>query len=290
MQSNNSKVMLLMSSYPPRECGLATFSNDVVNSIREVFGDSLPIEICALQKEENQFEYDPDVHYILTVSVVEEYRLLAEKINDRDDIGMVCIEHEFGLFDGDYGNYLLSFLLAINKSIATVFHTVLPGPNDKLKKIVQAIIDLSNKVVVLTKTSKEILIRDYYCPESKLMIIPHGTHMVLWDQKEKLKKEYNYTNKVVLSTFGLISENKNIETVLYALPEIIAKHPEVIYLIIGRTHPEVLKKEGEKYRDLLIETTKKLHIENNVFFVNEFFHEESDHKKNKQQQCAAINN
>jgi glycosyltransferase involved in cell wall biosynthesis len=259
-----------MSSYPPRECGLATFSNDIVNSIRLVFGDSLPIEVCALQKQENQFEYGSDVHYALTVSLVEEYRLLAEKINNRDDIGMICIEHEFGLYDGDYGNYLLSFLLAINKPIATVFHTVLPGPNDKLKKIVQAIIDLSNKIVVLTKNSQEILIRDYGCQKSKLRIIPHGTHMVLWDQKDKLKKEYQYSEKIVLSTFGLISDNKNIETVLYALPDVFAKHPEVIYLVIGKTHPEVLKKEGEKYRTMLIETTKNLHIENNVFFVNEF--------------------
>jgi glycosyltransferase involved in cell wall biosynthesis len=270
MRAKKSKTILLMSSYPPRECGLATFSSDVVNSVKLVFGDSLPIEVCALQKEENQFEYGVDVHYVLTVSSIEEYRILAEKINTRDDIRMVCIEHEFGLFEGDYGNYLLSFLLAINKPIATVFHTVLPGPNDKLKKIVQAIIDLSNKIVVLTKKSKEILLRDYDCPESKLMIIPHGTHMVLWDQKDKLKNKYNYSGKTVLSTFGLISENKNIETVLYALPKIVAKHPEVIYLVIGKTHPEVLKKEGEKYRNMLIETTKKLHIEDNVFFVNEF--------------------
>jgi len=259
-----------MSSYPPRECGLATFSSDVVNSIKLVFGDSLPIEVCALQKEENQFEYGFDVHYALTVSSIEEYRILAEKINNRDDIGMVCIEHEFGLFDGDYGNYLLSFLLAINKPIATVFHTVLPGPNDKLKKIVQAIIDLSNKIVVLTKRSQEVLIRDYDCEVSKLRIIPHGTHMVLWDQKEKLKRGYNYSDKIVLSTFGLISENKNIETVLYALPDIIEKHPEVIYLVIGKTHPEILKKEGEKYRNTLIEITRKLQIENNVVFVNKF--------------------
>lgn len=259
-----------MSSYPPRQCGLATFSSDIVNSVKLVFGDSLPIEVCALQKEKNQFEYGSDVHYTLTVSSVEEYRLLAEKIDNRDDIGMVCIEHEFGLYDGDYGNYLLSFLLAINKPIATVFHTVLPDPNVKLKKIVKAIIDLSNKIVVLTKKSKEILLRDYDCPESKLVIIPHGTHMVLWDQKSKLKNKYNYSDKIVLSTFGLISDNKNIETVLYSLPEIIAKHPEVVYLVIGRTHPEVLKNEGEKYRDMLIETTRKLHIENNVFFINEF--------------------
>ncbi|HEU4788409.1 MAG TPA: glycosyltransferase [Flavobacterium sp.] len=270
MKPKKSKTILLMSSYPPRQCGLATFSSDVVNSVRLVFGDSLPIEVCALQKEENQFEYGLDVHYALTVSSIDEYRVLAEKINNRDDIGMVCIEHEFGLFEGDYGNYLLSFLLAINKPIAVVFHTVLPEPNDKLKKIVKAIIDLSNKIVVLTKRSQEILIRDYDCLESKLRIIPHGTHMVLWNQKDKLKREFNYSGKTVLSTFGLISDNKNIETVLYALPEIIAKHPEVIYLVIGKTHPEVLKKEGEKYRNMLMETTKKLHIENNVFFVNEF--------------------
>ncbi|WP_264565503.1 glycosyltransferase [Flavobacterium sp. N3904] len=270
MKSKKSKTILLMSSYPPRECGLATFSNDIVNSVKLVFGDSLPIEVCALQKEENQFEYGLDVHYALTVTSIEEYRLLAEKINTRDDIGMVCIEHEFGLYEGEYGNYLLSFLLAVNKPIATVFHTVLPEPNDKLKKIVQAIIDFSNKIVVLTKKSQEILIQYYDCQESKLTLIPHGTHMVLWDQKDKLKKAYGYSEKIVLSTFGLISDNKNIESVLFALPAVIAKHPEVIYLVIGKTHPEILKRDGEKYRNILVETTKKLKIENNVFFVNEF--------------------
>jgi glycosyltransferase involved in cell wall biosynthesis len=265
-----NKIMLVMSSYPPRQCGLATFTNDVVNSIHTVFGSSLPIEVCALQKQECQFEYNTEVTYTLNVTLLDDYRQLAEKINSRIDIGMVCIEHEFGLFEGEYGNYLLSFLFALNKPIATVFHTVLPGPNEKLKKVVQAIIDLSNKIVVLTKKSKEILICDYNCEESKLMIIPHGTHMVLLDQKDKLKQEFQFSDKVVLSTFGLISENKNIETVLQALPKVIEKHPEVLYLIIGKTHPEILKREGEKYREMLQETTKKLHIENNVIFVNEF--------------------
>lgn len=270
MKIKQNKTILLVSSYPPRECGLATFSNDVVNSIKLVFGDSLPIEVCALQKYKNQFEYGDDVRYTLSASSIDEYRLLAEKINNRDDIGMLCVEHEFGLFGGDYGNYLLSFLLAINKPTATVFHTVLPNPNEKLKKVVQAIIDLSNKIVVLTQKSQEILIRNYGCKESKIMVIPHGTHMVLLNEKDNLKKEFHYSDKIVLSTFGLISENKNIEAVLYALPEIIAKHPEVIYLVVGKTHPEILKKEGEKYRNMLVETIKKLKLENNVFFINEF--------------------
>jgi glycosyltransferase involved in cell wall biosynthesis len=270
MKANTNKTMLLISSYPPRQCGLATFSSDVINSINLVFGNSLPVEVCALQKKEQHFEYGPEVKYTLDISSIDEYRLLAEKINNREDIGMLCIEHEFGLFGGEYGDYLLSFMFALNKPIATVFHTVLPSPNEKLKKVVQAIIDLSNKIVVLTKKSNEILIRDYDCKESKLMFIPHGTHMVLLDQKEKLKKKYNFSNRIVLSTFGLISDNKNIETVLQALPTIIAKHPEVVYLVVGKTHPEILKTEGEKYRTMLLETTRKLNIANNVVFINEF--------------------
>lgn len=270
MKSYNNKSMLLMSSYPPRECGLATFTNDVINSINLVFGNSLPLEVCALERHDHHFEYAPEVKYTLDVSSIDEYRILAEKINDQDHIQMVCIEHEFGLFGGDYGDYLLSFLLALNKPIAIVFHSVLPEPNIKLKKVVQAIIDLSNKIVVLTNKSQEILMRDYGCFDSKLMVIPHGTHMVLLDQKEKLKKEYQYEDKIVLSTFGLISENKNIETVLYALSEIVVEHPELIYLVVGKTHPEVFRREGEKYRNMLLETTRKLHLENHVIFINEF--------------------
>lgn len=270
MKSNKNKSMLLMSSYPPRECGLATFTNDVLNAINLVFGDSLPLEVCALECNGNHFEYAPEVKYTLDVLSIDEFRILAEKINDQDHIQMVCIEHEFGLFGGDYGDYLLSFLLALNKPNAIVFHTVLPEPNIKLKKIVQAIIDLTNKIVVLTHKSKEILMRDYGCKDSKLMAIPHGTHMVLLDQKEKLKKEYQYEDKIVLSTFGLINENKNIETVLYALSEIVIEHPEVIYLVVGKTHPEIYRSEGEKYRNMLLETTRKLHLENHVIFINEF--------------------
>jgi glycosyltransferase involved in cell wall biosynthesis len=259
-----------MSSYPPRECGLATFTNDVINSINLVFGNSLPLEVCALEHHDHHFEYPPEVKYSLDVSSIDQYRILAEKINDQDHIQMICIEHEFGLFGGDYGDYLLSFLLALNKPIAIVFHTVLPEPNIKLKKVVQAMIDLSNKIVVLTHKSKEILMIDYDCFESKLMVIPHGTHMVLLDQKEKLKKEYQYEDKIVLSTFGLINENKNIETVLNALSEIVAEHPELIYLVVGKTHPEILRREGEKYRNMLLETTRRLHLENHVIFINEF--------------------
>ena len=270
MKNDKEIKMLIVSSYPPRECGLATFSNDVLNSVKKVFGDTLPIEVCALQNNKQQLNYGDEVKYIISSSSVEDYRLVAEKINERKDIGVICIQHEFGLHGGEYGDYFLVFLLALNKPIITVFHTVLPNPDEKRRKVVQAIVDLSNKIIVLTNKSQEILTNQYGSQKLKINVIPHGTHTVLWEQKELLKNKYHFFDKIVMSTFGLISENKNIETVLHALPEIIAKHPEVIYIIIGKTHPEIIKREGEKYRSKLIDIVKEYQLENNVIFINEF--------------------
>lgn len=262
--------MLIVSSYPPRECGLATFSNDIVNSVNKIFGNTLPIEVCALQNNKHQFKYGKEVKYTITSSSIEDYRLVAEKINERNDIGLVCIQHEFGLHGGEYGDYFLAFLLALNKPIITVFHTVLPDPDEKRKKVVQAIVDLSNRIVVLTIRSQKILINQYGFERSKINVIPHGTHTILWEQKEILKNKYHYSDKIVMSNFGLISENKGIETVLYALPEIIIRHPEVIYMVIGKTHPEIIKREGEKYRNKLMDIVQELQLEDNVIFINEY--------------------
>ena len=270
MKIDKEIKMLIVSSYPPRECGLATFSNDVLNSVKKVFGNTLPIEVCALQNNDRQFKYGDEVKYTIFSSSVDDYRLVAEQINERNDIGLVCIQHEFGLHGGEYGDYFLVFLLALNKPIMTVFHTVLPNPDEKRKKVVQAIVDLSNRIIVLTNKSQEILINQYGSQKSKINVIPHGTHTVLWEHKELLKKKYNYSDKIVMSTFGLISENKNIETVLQALPEIVSQHPEVIYMIIGKTHPEIIKREGEKYRNKLLDIVHENQLENNVIFINEF--------------------
>lgn len=270
MKLNTGIKMLLVSSYPSRECGLATFSNDIVEAVINVFGDTLPIEVCALENEGQHFDYSEEVKYTLSTSNVDNYRLVAEKINARNDIGLVCIQHEFGLFSGEYGDHILSFILALNKPIVTVFHTVLPYPDEKRKKVVHAIGDLSDRIVVLTKNSQNILICDYDIIPSKTVVIPHGNHTVLWEQKEKLKDKFNFSDRIVMSTFGLISQNKGIETVLYALPEIVSCYPEVVYLVIGKTHPEILRREGEKYRDSLIEIVKRQNLENNVIFVNEY--------------------
>ncbi|MGV8813540.1 MAG: glycosyltransferase [Gelidibacter sp.] len=262
--------MILISSFPPRECGIATFSQDLSNAIHQIYGHTLPVEIYSLENDQEKCGKRDNVTDTLHTPTLAEYRRVANAINERDDVGMICIQHEFGLFGGDFGENILSFMLAVNKPIILVFHTVLPNPESKLKSIVTALCDLSEKVIVLTENSRKILRNEYKIITEKIEVIPHGTHSVLWKDKEKLKTKYGYTENIVLSTFGLLSANKNIETVLHALPEIVEKHPNVIYLILGKTHPEVIKNEGEKYRQKLTDIITNLNLTANVQFVNKY--------------------
>lgn len=271
METNdNGMKMLIISSYPPRECGIATFTNDIVKAVENVFGNSLQVEICALQNEHQYFEYPNEVKYILHKDNIESYRSIGEEINQRNDIALVCIQHEFGLYGGENGEDILALMLSINKPIATVCHTILPNPNEAIKKLVISIANLSIRLIVLTQKSQKILVSDYHIQPSKIEVIPHGTHMVLWGQKENLKRKYNLVGKTILSTFGLLSENKSIETVINALPEIVKLNSEVVYLVIGKTHPEIVVREGEKYRTSLVDLVEKLELQRNVHFINEF--------------------
>jgi glycosyltransferase involved in cell wall biosynthesis len=266
----NGMKMLIVSSYPPRECGIATFTTDIFKAVKNVFGDSLQLEICALQNAHQNFDYPAEVRYILHKDMLENYRQIGEEINLREDIGLVCVQHEFGLYGGENGSDILALLLSINKPIITVFHTILPTPSYAIRKLMLSIADLSSRIVVLTQKSQLILVSDYAIQLSKIEVIPHGTHMVLWGQKEQLKRKYNLVGKTVLSTFGLLSENKSIETVINALPEIVTQNSNVVYLVIGKTHPEILLREGEKYRIQLVDLVEKLGLQRNVHFINEF--------------------
>ncbi|EIA07143.1 glycosyltransferase [Flavobacterium frigoris] len=262
--------MILISSFPPRECGIATFSQDLSNALNTIYGCTLPVEIYALENDMERCKDRDDITDILYTPILTEYRRIANVINERNDVGMVCIQHEFGLFGGDYGEHILSFMLAVNKPLVTVFHTVLPNPDSKRKNIIEAINNFSEKLIVQTHNSRKILIDEYGISSEKIKVIPHGTHIVLWKDKMALKEKFDFQGKVVLSTFGLISENKNIETVLYALPQIVKEHPNVLFLILGKTHPEVFKKEGEQYREKLISIIDNLNLQSNVTFINKY--------------------
>ena len=262
--------ILFISSYPPRECGIATYTQDLKNAIKEKFGNTFSLKICALETTQSNYNYPEEVKYRLNTQVKTHFLELATKINADKNIAMIFLEHEFGLFGGIYGKYLFKFMKNVQQSITTTFHTVLPNPDEILKKVVRKIVKYSEVVVVMTVTSKDILINDYEIADEKIRVISHGTHLVTSFDNLQHKKKYQFNDRIVLSTFGLLSDGKSIETALDALPQIIEKFPNVIYLIIGKTHPELVKREGEKYRDFLYQKVYDLHLENNVRFINKY--------------------
>ena len=273
-RKNNSQTkqvklpkILVVTTFPPRECGIATYSQDLVKALDAKFKKSFDIKICAL--ENGKHNYENNVDYVLETNNPNSYLKLADQINADDAIHLVLIQHEFGLFKNNEKE-LLQFLNALKKSILIAFHTVLPKPNQQLQ---QNVCDMTNSVdglIAMTNSSATILENDYLIPKDKITVIPHGTHLVEHIDKEILKKKYDLIGRKVLATFGLISSGKSIETTLEALPTIIEKNPEVLFLIIGKTHPSVLNGEGEKYRNSLQEKVVNLQLVNNVRFVNEY--------------------
>lgn len=267
---NSLPEILFITSYPPSECGIATYTQDLMNAIKDKFCKSFSLAVCALEGKESNLQYPSEVKYVLNTTKFEDYDSLAQRINADGNLDIVFIQHEFGLYGGNYGDYLLQFLGEVNKTVITTFHTVLPNPNNDLKRVVQSIATLSNGLVVMTKNSANILMEEYDVSAEKITVIAHGTHLVpTIDHSEKYTKDY-LTNRLVLSTFGLLSSGKSIETALDALPKIIEEFPNTLYLIIGKTHPAVVKNEGEKYRDFLYQKVLTLKLQNHVRFINKY--------------------
>ncbi len=268
VDKNKSKI-LFITSFPPRECGIATYSQDLIIAHNNKFSKSFSIDVCALETKKNKYIYPKEVKYILNTSLPDEYTKLANTINNDANTDIVVIQHEFGLFQENELSFI-SFLNIITKPIIIVFHTVLPNPSQLIKMTVKKIISFCESVVVMTKTSEMILTEEYQIAPLRISVIPHGTHLVKHLGKGALKAKYGFKGKKVLTTFGLLSSGKSIETTLDALPVIVKKHPEIIFLIIGKTHPEVIKNEGEIYRDFLEKKVKQHSLQNNVVFINEY--------------------
>jgi len=260
--------ILILSTYPPRECGIATFTQDLLVAFNKKFNPVIKAEICALN--DRIYNYNSNVAYQIDSAELEGYVSLAREINSKDEIKIVNIQHEFGLFGGEYGDYIIPFLQALEKPVVTTFHSIIPKPDKKLRKIVSAIIEKSNAVILMNSLSEETLVKDYKICSNKITYIPHGIPQVSFEDSKKFKKALGLEKKTVLSTFGLISRNKGIEYAIRALSKVVKKYPDTVYLIIGETHPKIMKLEGEKYRNSLIREIKKLGLENNVKFFNNF--------------------
>ncbi|MGA9639256.1 glycosyltransferase [Flavobacterium sp.] len=262
--------ILLIATYPPRECGIATYTYDLKEALDTKFDNSLDIRIGALESSTDCHNYKPgEVDFVLTTDDAESYKSVAQTINRDQDIGIVMIQHEFGLFKNNEES-LLNFLNEIRKPIIIAFHTVLPNPNKILEKNVKDLVALANTVTVMTKSSAELLIDTYGVDENKIKIVSHGTHLVKHQEKSILKEKYNLLGRKVISTFGFLGPGKSIETTLNALPEIIKEHPDILFLIVGKTHPSLFKEQGNAYMESLQQQVDDLKINNHVQFVNKF--------------------
>lgn len=261
--------ILFITSYPPRECGIATYSQDLIKALNNKFSQSLSIKVCALETGDATYTYPDEVKFTLNTSISANYKQLAADINKDPLIKIVLIQHEFGFF-ATQEQAFLQFLYDLSKPIVVVFHTVLPRPDERLKTKVKSIAAFCESIIVMTHNSEGILIADYGLSPQKIAVIAHGTHLVLHGSELLLKKKYGLSDRKVLTTFGLLSSGKSIETTLDALPAIIKQCPEVVFLIIGKTHPEVKKNDGEKYRESLEQKVKDLSLGDHVVFINQY--------------------
>lgn len=262
--------ILIITTFPPRQCGIATYSQDLIKALNDHYVDSFSIKICALENQHERHEYtDPAVKYVLNVSDPESYTSLARNINEDENIKVVLMQHEFGLVHESVEQFN-EFIDAVQKPLSVVFHTVLPGPDDALRANVQHILNRADSLIVMTNNAADILVRDYIVDREKIAVIAHGTHLVAHADKAVLKRKYGFEGRKVLSTFGLLSSGKSIETTLDALPGVVNKCPETLFLIIGKTHPTVALNEGEKYREFLQDKIKQHGLENNVAFINKY--------------------
>jgi glycosyltransferase involved in cell wall biosynthesis len=260
-------TILLMSTFPPTECGIATFTTDLYQAVSHQFGNSFNLAKCQLSTIYNNF--NPS-EYHLNPKVQGDYKHTANAINANKNIKLIHIQHEFGLFGGSYGSYLFTFLETVNAPVMITFHTVLPGPNEELKKAVVKLDHYSSSIIVMTKQSAKILMEDYGVSSEKIKIIPHGTHLNEWKDNTEIKKKYGLVNRQILTTFGLIGPGKSIETTLRALPDIKKKIPSIIYLIVGKTHPNNIINGVDEYRLFLKKLANELAIEDHVIFLDHY--------------------
>ncbi|MBD3248565.1 glycosyltransferase [Candidatus Woesearchaeota archaeon] len=270
MHNKEPSLILTMGTYPPRECGIATFTKDLADSINRKLNSRLKNKIIAMNRNGvNIYNYPKEVLFQINDVDIKDYKKKAEMINQMPNVKIIHIQHEFGIFGGEYGRYLLHFLNKIKKPVIMTFHSVLPDPDEKRKKIVKKLAEKVSCIIVMTEKAVEILRKEYQL-KTDIQIIPHGIPHTLFQKNKKEKEKIGYKDKIVLSSFGLLSRGKGYEYVIEALPRVVKRFKNLRYLIVGQTHPVVRNEEGERYRHMLEKKVKELKLEAHVKFYNKY--------------------
>src|ERR1700680_3109627 len=258
----------VIGNYLPRHLSISTFTTDLCEALSAEYGTARLLAL-PVNDTEHGYDYPARVRWSLAQDDLTSYQEAAEFLNF-NNIDMVCLQHEYGIFGGPAGSHILHLLRGLKMPAVTTLHTVLREPNPDQLLVMEEIAELSDRLIVMSQLSSQFLQEIYKVPGSKIDMVPHGVPDLPFLDPNFYKDRFGVEGKAVLLTFGLLSPNKGIENVIQALPQILAKHKNVVYIVAGATHPHILRREGDQYRAYLQALAKEVGVESNVIFHNRF--------------------
>lgn len=262
------KRVAFIGNYLPRKCGIATFTSDLAEAFSEQF-PGIQTMTLAMNDTEEGYAYPSQVRYELSQDERFDYEHAAHFLNQQA-VDIISLQHEYGIYGGLAGSHILTLLRNVTAPVVTTLHTILENPLPEQYRVMKEIIKLSNRLVVMSQRSIKLLKEVYGVPAEKIDLIPHGIHDVPFVDPGFHKDKFGAEGKFVILTFGLLSANKGIEYVIEALPGVVERYPNILYVVLGSTHPHVVLHEGEKYRESLQARVKELGLEDNILFLDQF--------------------
>ncbi len=268
LTAEHVQSIAIIGDYPPRRCGIATFTADVLSALR-IARPEAKLEVYAVTDIEGAYTYPDEVVCEIQQQSIGDYLAAAERLNEtRPDL--ICVQHEFGIFGGSAGEFLLTLLEATDRPVVTTLHTILETPNGDQRRVFERLLKRSARVVVMAERGREMLRRVWRVPEDKIVLIPHGAPDQPLSSTAPFKDKLGFGQHELLFTFGLLSPGKGIENVIKALPRIVAARPDALYVVLGATHPNLIINEGERYRDSLKQMARELGVEDHLRLVDEY--------------------
>ncbi|BAM02417.1 glycosyltransferase family 4 protein [Phycisphaera mikurensis] len=276
-ETSSSGPVTVLGSYPPRRCGIATFSRDLAEALATRVqrerehrrGGPDRVQAIAMNDRPEGYRYGPRVAFEINEKRLAEYRLAADFLNMGPG-GVLSVQHEYGIYGGDHGAHVLELLRRLRMPAVATLHTVLKDPSVRQKEVLAELAQLCDKVVVMADRAYAFLTEIYNVPREKIALIPHGIHEVPFVDPAFYKDQFGVEGKRVILTFGLLSPGKGLEAMIDALPAVVKKHPDVVYVVLGATHPGILAHSGEDYRSGLQSQARKLGVDKHVKWFNKF--------------------
>ena len=249
MQNQSAPLarIALLGNHPPRMCGIATFTADVREALIASYPDT-PVDVYAMEDPDSHLEYPPEVTMMIPRDKIDSYREAARRINE-SGADILCVQHEYGIFGGLAGRHLMRLLDRVEAPVVVTLHTVLETPNADQRGMIKALVRRSAKLIVMAEKGRDILKRVHGVDPARIAVVPHGVPDRELTDGLAEKADYDLAGRKVLLTFGLLSPNKGIETMIRAMSAIVAAQPEVTYVVLGATHPHLVLREGEAYRE-----------------------------------------